>query len=243
VAKLKARGREEIFRVERVRPPAPGNVQGIAEVHDYRTLMSDGNVLERMVLHYTPEEAARNYGKKSHDYGWKVRGRAKSGLTLEQLLKLYLDKGWQLADASSADFTVSGDSIESISQEPFVKPEVAQRRREGLERQRAKASSLREERARSSDGPGFYVTNGFTGSMISSRVADHPRPFATYGQAEDFASRKYRELVHYKFNYLRPVLVVEAASRGDAEEGRGDVLWVDGRSKGPAVDPRQQSLF
>jgi hypothetical protein len=243
VAKLKARGREEIFRVERSRPPSPGNVQGIAEVRDYRVLASDGNVLERMVLHYTPEEAARNYGKKSHDYGWKVRGRARSGLTLEQLLKLYLDKGWQLADASSSYFTVSGDSIESISQDPFIPVETATKRREGLARQRVKASSRREEHARTSDGPGFYVTNGFTGSTIASRVADHPKPFATYEQAEDLADKKYREFVRYRFNYLLPVLVIEAASRGDAEEGRGDVLWVDGRSKGPAVDPRQQNLF
>jgi hypothetical protein len=244
VAKLKARGREEIFRVERVRPPAPGNIQGIAEVRDYRVLASDGNVLERMVLHYTPEEAAKNYGKKSHDYGWKVRGRARSGLTLEQLLKLYLDKGWQLAEASDAYFTVSGDSIESISQEPFISIEKAAKRSEGLARQRSKKSDRREAHAKESDGPGYYVTNEYVGSSVyRNRVADHPRPFEHYEQAEEFAVRRLQHFREFSFDYLLPVLVISSQSRQAAEEGSGDVLWMDGRSRGPAVDPRQQSLF
>jgi hypothetical protein len=240
VAKLKARGRKEVFRVERTRASSS---PGVAEVLDYRALMSDGNILERMVLHYTPEETARNYGKKSHDYGWKVRGRARSGLTLEQLLKLYLDKGWQLSAASGDYFTVGGDSIEAHSQEPFVAAEAAAKRREGLARTREKEASRQETRARESDGPGFYVTNGYTGSPLRRRVADHPKPFPRYEQAEEFAVGKLRYFLGLSLDYLLPVLVVSARSRQDAESGRGDVLWEDGKSTGPTVDPRQESLF
>ena len=75
MAKLRARRREEVFRVSRSRT---STTAGVAEVQEHRSLMSDGNLLERSVLRYTPEEVERNYGKKSHDYGWKVRGRVKA---------------------------------------------------------------------------------------------------------------------------------------------------------------------
>jgi hypothetical protein len=240
MAKLKARGREEIFRVERTRG---SSTPGVAEVHDYRILASDGNVLERMVLHYTPEETAKNYGKKSHDYGWKVRGRAKAGLTLEQLLKSYLDRGWQLASASESYFAVRGDSIEAHSQEPFVSEEKATARRELLTRQRTRASEKRESQRRESDGPGFYVTSGYTASSFRTRIADHPKPFETYEQAEEFAARRLQRFKEFSFDYLLPVVVIESRSRYEAEANEGDVLWIDGRSKGPSVDPRQMNLF
>jgi hypothetical protein len=236
VAKLRARKRVEVFRVERT--IAHGR-DGVAEASDFRALMSDGNVLERRVLRYTPEEVAKNYGRKSHDYGWKVRGRAKAGLTLEQLLRGYLDRGWQLADASDDYFTVSGDSIEAHSPEPFVSVEKAERRREGL----AKSAARRGDRRKAGDGPGLYVTNGFTGSAYRTRVADHPGPFPSYEQAEEFALGRFRHLMGLSLDYLLPVLVIQANSRHEAEAGSGDVLWADGKATGPAVDPRQTSLF
>lgn len=199
----------------------------------------DGNLLERMVVYYTPEEVKKNYGEKSHDYGWKVRGRAKGGYTLEQILKSYLDKGWQLSSASPRHFTVSCDSIEAHSREPFVTAEAAQKRRERL----AKAGAGREAERRTADGPGLYVTNGFTGSAYRRRVADHPRPFAHYEEAEEFALGRLRYLMGLSLEYLLPVLVISSQSRHEAEAGAGDVLWADGRSTGPAVDPRQESLF
>lgn len=236
MAKLKARGREEVFRVERSRP---SESEGVAEVRDFRALVSDGSVLERMVLHYTAEEVARNYGKKSHDYGWKVRGRAKSGLSLEQLLKSYLDRGWSLVTASGSYFTVSGDVVEAHSQEPFIKVEAAEKRRASLATQRTRSASAREERRRSSDGPGYYVTNGFTDSAARDRVADHPAPFTDLEQATEFAARRYQYFRRNAFNYLLPVTVTLSQSRRDAEEGAGDVLWVNGTQKGPPVDERQ----
>ena len=236
MAKLKARGREEIFRVERTRSSTS---PGVAEVHDYRALQSDGNMLERMTLRYTPEEIARNYGKKSHDYGWKVRGRARAGLTLEQLLKLYLDKGWKLSSASDTYFTTRGDVIEARSQEPFIALEAAQKRRERL----ARANAGRETRRRASDGPGFYVTNVYTGSPHRHRIADHPAPFEHYEQAEEHAVKRLRYFLGLSLEYLLPVEIISAQSRDDAERNEGEVLWVDGKSRGPAADPRQRSLF
>lgn len=240
MAKLKARGREEIFRVEKV---APGERDGVAEVHHFRTLTSDGNLLERMVIRYTPEEVARNYGKRQHDYGWKVRGRARPGLTLEQLLKIYLDKGWTLASASPSYFDVRGDAIQGISQEPFISVERTEKRRGQLARQREKAEASRQEKTAKKDGPGFYVTNRYTGSATHSRVADHERPFPAYEAAEEFAWERLRYLEGMSLGYLLPVLVVAAESRRDAELCQGEVLWVNGKYRGPAADPRQMQLF
>ena len=236
MAKLRARRREEVFRVTRTRP---STTAGVAEVRDSRALMSDGNLLERSVLRYTPEEVKRNYGKRSHDYGWKVRGRVKAGISLEDLLKPYLDRGWTLESASPSYFTVSGDVVEAHSREPFVGVEAAEKRRASLARQRGK----REEGRKAADGPGFYVTNNYLGSVYRPRVADHPKPFANYEAAEEFAVGRYRQFAELQFQYLMPVIVTSAQSRQEAEAGQGEVLWVDGKYRGPAADPRQTSFL
>jgi len=240
MAKLKARGREEIFRVSET---VPGSREGVAEVTHYRALASDGSVLERMVIRYTPAEKEKNYGKGSHDYGWKVRGRAKAGRSVEQLLKPYLEAGWQLVEASPSYFRVSGDSIEGLSSDPLIDEAAAARRTERLKKSRAKSATDRAERARVSDGPGFYVTNNYLGGgllMSSNRIADHERPFTSLEEAVEFASDRLRRFtVELNFRYLLPVVVIEAASRQAAVANDGHVWWVDGRLKGPPVDPRQ----
>lgn len=242
MAKLKARGSEIIFKVSK---STPGTSGGVAEAVHYRALRSDGSVLERMVLKYTPEETAKNYGRRSHDYGWKVKGRAKAGKTLEELLKVYLARDWRLEDVSGAYFRQAGpDGIEAISQEPFISERVAEKRRERLTRSRAKDAEKRQERARTNDGPGFYVTNVYTGGVTRSRVADHEQPFPTYEEAEEFAVQRLRRFtIDFDFQYLLPVAVVEAESRQDAERNIGHVWWVDGKFRGPPADPRQASLF
>lgn len=236
MAKLGARRREEVFRVSRSRT---STTPGVAEVREHRALMSDGNLLGRSVLRYTPEEVERNYGKKSHDYGWKVRGRVKAGVSLEELLKPYLDRGWTLESASPSYFTVSGDVVTAHSQDPFVGVEAAEKRRATLARQRGK----REEGRKAADGPGFYVTNNYLGSVFRPRVADHPRPFPSYEAAEEFAVRRYQQFAEFQFNYLMPVVVIKADSRQEAEANQGEVLWVDGKYRGPAADPRQTSFL
>jgi len=242
MAKLKARGREEIFRVKRIETRNEG---GIAEVHSYRVLASDGNVLGRMKMLYTPEEKAKNYGKGSHDYGWVVRGRAKAGLSVEQLLKLYLEKGWALEEVNPAYFNQRGNTIEGISSKPFISMEKAEKRKATIAKQRTKAEGERERKAREEDGPGYYVTNGYTGSgsIFRTRIADHPKPFPTYEKAEEFAVRRLHHLtVEYSFHYLLPVAIIESPSRQAAEQNEGYVWRVDGKYKGPPVDPRQAAF-
>jgi hypothetical protein len=239
MAKLKARGREEIFRVTKVE--TGGTREGIKGVRHYRALASDGNILERLVIEYTAVEKAKNYGKGSHDYGWKIRGRAKAGWSLEQLLKGYLDKGWELISASPTYFTVSGTSIEAHSQEPFIAVEKAEKRKASLTKQRTRAEEERRSKAAEEDGPGFYVTNGYTGgSMFRTRIADHKKPFKTIEAAVDAAENRLHHLtVDFSFHYLLPVAVLESNSRQEAEQNVGHVWWIDGAFKGPPVDPRQ----
>lgn len=236
MAKLKARGSEIIFRVSK---SAPGAREGVAEVRHYRALRSDGNLLERMVIRYTPEEVARSYGEKQHDYGWKVRGRVKAGRTLEQLLKTYLDGGWELEEASSTYFRPTGGGIEAVSSEPFISEASAAKRTARLTKSRSKATAEREQYAQVANGPGFYVTNNYVGGVTRSRIADHKSPFATYEEAETFALQRLRRFKEFDFQYLLPVLVIEAESRRAAEQNVGHVWWADGKFKGPPVDPRQ----
>jgi hypothetical protein len=237
MAKLKARDSEIVFRVSKV---VPGAREGVAEVRHYRALRSDGNFLERMVIRYTPEEVAKNYGERQHDYGWKVRGRAKVGRTLEQLLKFYLDGGWELEEASSTYFRPTSGGIEAASPDPFISEASAEKRKERLTKSRAKAATEREQHAQVANGPGFYVTNNYVGGVTRSRVADHERPFATYEEAENFAAKRlHRFTREFDFQYLLPVVVIEAESRRAAESGVGHVWWINGKFKGPAVDPRQ----
>lgn len=238
MAKLKARGRDVVFKVEKT---IPGKSAGVASATHYRMLASDGNVLSRHVVHYTSEEIAKNYGKRSHDYGWKVEGRAKRGLGLEELLKNYLDRGWQLMSASPSYFDVRGDSISALSSEPFISEEKAKRREEKLASGRAKAAEKRAQLSAKNDGPGFYVTNEYTGSLIRHRIADHERPFATLDEAVDFAQKRYVRFVQdFDFRYLLPIVVIEAASRDDAMLNAGHVWWINCDMKGPPVDPRQE---
>ena len=65
MAKLKARGRQEIFRIEKIK-----EVQRSGFAEHYRVqkaLMSDGNILEKI-----------------DDGAWKVLGKVKPGLSAEQ---------------------------------------------------------------------------------------------------------------------------------------------------------------
>jgi hypothetical protein len=236
MAKLKARGREEIFRVTISRPAADTST-GVETVQDFRSLMSDGNILTRRLLRYTPEEAAKNYGKRSHDYGWTVKGRARAGLSLEQLLKIYLDKGWEVVEVSGNYFRRQGSMVEALSQEPFISLETAEKRKTVLAKSHSKAEAKRKEKTKLENGPGFYVTNNFL--TTGSRGADHEKPFPTFEAAESFALKQLATFRASNFGYLLPVIVIEADSRELASTNKGHVWWIDGQFKGPAVDPRQ----
>lgn len=99
------------------------------------------------------------------------------------------------------------------------------------------------------NGPGYYVTNGYVGSGLKMRHADHDKPFANLDDAIEMAKKKYAELVSMKFLYLLPVQVVKTTDRFHAEhpvasaisKKHEDVLWEDGH-KVAYEDPNQQKL-
>lgn len=231
MAKLKARGREEIFRVS-YEKATPGDRE-VAREKNFRAFTSDGNVLERRVIWW------REGG--SHDYGWKVRGKAKPERNVEELLKSYLDRGWHLEDANRGYFNISGNTITAISHEPLRTEAGAAREKAAREKRAMVSKEKRERAAAEEDGPGFYVVNRYTGNKPF--VADHPKPFQDYEKAREFAEKRLHHLtVEFDFSYLLPVMVVLAENRRQAEWGEPmpDTWWINGKHKGPAPDPRQQ---
>ncbi len=223
MAKLKARGRIEFFRVEKEQDLAPSDASGMIWKKESRALMSDGNILERLTGKW-PDRYSPG-GVRHHDWGWKVRGKIKAGSTPQKLLDLYLSKGFALKN--KAGYGVEWDA-----------PLITEKKAAQAKQAKAKGAEKRKAIAASKSGPGFYVTNGYT-QGLSGRIADHERPFATFEGAEEAAWKRLQHLSEMSFYYLLPVQVIEARSRREAEHGIGHVWWTDGKMKGPPVDPRQ----
>lgn len=235
MAKLKARGRDEVYRIEKwaVRDPAhPYN-----RVKITKTLMSDGNILIK------------------HDSGsWTVQGKIKPGLTAETALKINLNKGFSIVNLSMRYFDRRGDTI--TMREGYDKPLITEAKAASRKKAAVKGAERRKTETDRKNGPGFYVTNAYAGFDMRTRVADHETPFRSYEQAEEFAWNRYKYLLEMQFNYLLPVVIIETTSREDAEGhtfirqedlahpyGKGHVWWINGLFKGPPVDPRQTALF
>lgn len=249
MAKLKARGREVIFEVEREsgdREKDPANWK-----KQKRAVTSDGTILSQLVVNIaTPYRAS---GFDLHNYGWKVEGKAKPGLTAEDLLELYCQKGFRIVsapglprvekpyyDALTAMATMGG-KVPTRSRPPEAKilrtVEVAAKQKASKEKAAVKRAAV----ASSKNGPGFYVTNVDLKSAFSI-TADHAYPFADYESAETSAIERLRHFVSLKLDYLLPVKIIEASSRMDAILGKGHTWWINGKKKGPPVDPRQMRL-
>lgn len=295
MAKLKARGRQEIFRIEKIKEVPR---QGFTERYRVqKALMSDGNVLEKV-----------------DDGTWKVIGKVKPGLSAEQALQLYADHGWKLLNAHPAYLTVSGDTVTERSSEPLRTEKEAERskksRAAGAERRKKKA-----EKEEKGSGPGLYITNRSTSSLRlaaeigpladmdtavkaarkracefhsvrvieaksrwdaernlgtvvwnSSQAADDDNepgfyfyivpylhkdetagPFDTFEQAKDAAweclrSREHKRLVEEcaaEGISCPPTRIIESQNSAQALQGKRYVWWIDGKQKGPPVDPRQ----
>jgi hypothetical protein len=202
MAKLKARGRQEIFRIEKIKEVPR---QGFAERYRVqKALMSDGNVLEKV-----------------DDGTWKVIGKVKPGLSAEAALKIYADRGWRLLMANPSYFNVSGDTVTGKSSEPLRTEKEAERskksRAAGAERRKKQAE---EEEKRS--GPGLYITNRSTSSL---RLVAEIGPLADMDTAVKAARKRAREFHSGRLTYLLPVRVIESKSRWDAERNIGKVIW------------------
>ena len=202
MAKLKARGRQEIFRIEKIKEVPR---QGFTERYRVqKTLMSDHNVLEKI-----------------DDGAWKIIEKVKPGLSAEQALQLYANHGWKLLAANAAHFTVTGNTVTGKSSEPLRTEKEAERskksRAAGAERRKRKAE---EEEKRS--GAGFYITNRSTSSL---RLAAEIGPLADLETARKAARKRALEFHSGRLTYLLPVRVIEAKSRWDAERNIGTVVW------------------
>lgn len=85
-----------------------------------------------------------------------------------------------------------------------------------------------------SDGPGFFI-------VLDSHDAKHRETVETV--YEDFPSAEEAAWTVYRESPKRRVEVRQADTRQKAREGYGHVWWINGVTRGPAVDPRQESLF
>ena len=214
MAKLKARGRQEIFRIEKIKEVPR---QGFSERYRVqKALMSDGNVLEKV-----------------DDGIWKVIGKVKPELSAEAALQVYADHGWKLLNANPAYFTVSGDTVSGKSSEPLRTEKEAERSKKnrvaGAERRKRKTE---EEEKRS--GPGLYITNHSTSSL---RLAAEIGPLADLDTAVKTARKRAREFHSGRLTYLLPVRVIESKSRWDAERNIGTVVWNSSQSADDDNEP------
>ena len=99
MAKLSARGRTELARVE-VRDDSPD--VDVEWRRTTRALMSDACVLEKLDVHF---RATGLSGAHTHSYGWKVRARYTKkldGAAVGSWVAKYEAAGWQRAVARGA---------------------------------------------------------------------------------------------------------------------------------------------
>lgn len=87
MAKLSARGRKEIARVDReinVNDPTALTMWRKTTV----ALMSDGNMLEKLDVRFRDGHL--------HSYGWKLRGKVKAEVTPERFVAHFTSRGYRV---------------------------------------------------------------------------------------------------------------------------------------------------
>jgi len=251
MAKLKARGRTEIFRASKeTRLDQPDEIGRVWKKHTI-ALMSDGNFLDRHATkwtdHYSPDGVR-------HDSGtWKVYGKIKAELTVERALEIYAKKGYTIESATGvSSFDKSyyeALTAAAVTGAPAPLPRTSTetghvlRTEKKAAREKAAKTKAGEKRAHeqaTKHGPGFYVRNRHTTGTMKSWIANYG-PYKTLEEAEEKAWLQFREYLEMKFNYLLPVQIVEASSRQMAEWGdkNAHVWWSDGKMKGPPINPNQ----
>lgn len=236
-AKLSARGRTELVRVSREKETPEDTLTNWEKTTV--TLMSDGSVMEKRDVRFKPSPsdpresdpyaAIGSFTLKGrfHSYGWKVKGKAKAGLTPRQFADIYAGKGFEVESVSS----LSGDVAVRTEKAVEKSKKARAKRAEKVKAVRAKEAAM--------SGPGFYVTNSTTGGML--RAAEIG-PFASLDEATSAAWDRLREFMDMKFTYLLPVQVIESSSREAAEMGDGHVWWVNGKMRGAPVPESQLAL-
>jgi hypothetical protein len=221
MAKLKARGRTEVFRVEKNYVKHIGQIT--ERTRHQLTVMSDGNILTK------------------HRDTWTLGGKVPPDLTAEEILKRYLDDGWSLVSESPQYLVRRGHTIEDVSRAPLLTGAKAAAA--------ARAHSKTVDKQRAADlvknGPGLYVTYKIglsTSPLLTTELRDAKYgPYQNYEIAEDKAWKLYQDIVrqHGPRSLNLPVNIIEANSRTAAEIGSGHVWWTNGQFRGAPVDPRQ----
>ena len=84
------------------------------------------------------------------------------------------------------------------------------------------------------NGPGFYIAHGARPRRSEEKV------YKSFKAAEEDAFDVYNSYDHDE--NTPQTIVIEARSRADALAGKGHAWWIDGLTRGPAVDPRQLAL-
>jgi len=246
MAKLKARGRQELVRLVKERD-LPDN-DSFSHEKAQVALMSDGNVLKRRVLRWRDPGY---HSEKTHDYGWKVEGKIKAGLAPEDFIAIYQKSGYapEYTTSSSSFLVRRGSTTESLAHKPVITQERADAAKRAKAARAAKPRNAPRPAQRAfgsrigehpkDDGPGLYITNQYLGGIPGHHRAAELGPFDNLDLAEDSAWARYGEFRQMSLDYLLPVKVIEAKNRREAEADKGHVWWIDGRRKGPPVDPRQ----
>lgn len=214
MAKLKARGRQEIFRIEKYKEK---QFTGFTERYRIqKALMSDGNILQKI-----------------DDGPWKVLGKVKPGLSAEQALQLYADKDWKLLSSHPSYFTRSGEMVAGVSDKPLRTEKKAEQEKKGKIAGAERRKRQQEEEARRS-GPGLYITNRAT---VGTGLAAEIGPLSDMDVAQKAARKRAREFYSMRLNYLLPVRIIKAASRWDAERNIGTILWNSAHATDVDVEP------
>jgi hypothetical protein len=260
MAKLKARGRQEIARLVKV-TETPDD-KDVSEEKSQIALMTDGNVLSRRVIRWRPGSSMLDYGgSPTHDYGWKVKGKIKTGLTAEDFVRIYQGRGFTLESSSGAYLVRQGNTIENRSSEPIRSEAKAASQKKAATRRAAhpKISSSAKPGKRifigykteidgegKGEGPGLYVTNATSGlsDLLNSNRRDAVYgPFASMELAEIAAWDRMAYIEDMSFSHLLPLEIIEGNSKDHVESGFGYSWWRNGTQIGPPVDRRQLRLF
>lgn len=234
MAKLKSRGRTELFRVEKEHTftDEERKTRGLETLWErtVKTLMSDGNVLEKRSTRW-PDQYSPN-GIRKYDGDWKVVAKLKVGGDPKKLLDQYVAKGYRVVSTSF--------SLNSFDVAAYAAAEATRKKNVEKGRTRRAETEKKAVAPGGKNGPGFYVTNETT-SAFGKRAANYG-PFPTLEEAEGKAVETLRHYVEMKFLYLLPVRIIESKTRRQAEYNEGHVWWADGKWCGGPVHPGQGAL-
>lgn len=235
MAKLKARGRRELVRMvaDLVEEPDSSFTEG----KHYAALMTDGNVLVRQTARW------KDSGQL-HDWGWKVKGKIKVGLSPQDFIRIYERKGYVVQDQSVLrEMNTPLRTEESKPRKPKApsssrKPTRVQRPVSSYYEPRGiiMVKGKRDLTEVPSEGPGLYITYRSHSESFPNDVAYGP--FEDLDLAEEAAWVVLRENERTN-RYQPPIKIIETDSLDGAMEDRGHAWWVNGVRKGPPIDPRQ----